>query len=184
MRQHYIHQIDQSGLDALNGLIGNSMPTLYSASLHVRVDNGRPSVKAYDVSIRSASGSWVIVTNDWEGNIEWIDCFAMSVTTAKDPYKVKVSQSGQTVTTEFPCGIVELPGGLVTSVSVYEHRETAHDREVRYDSALVFCFENGTRFALEREDSIAGLMQLKLTADEIGDLDRDYGIRARLLVTV
>jgi hypothetical protein len=180
MNHNYLHHIDQSGLDALNGLIGNSMPTLYSASLHVALENGRVSVKAYDVSI-PASGSWVIVENDCEGYIEWIDCFAMSVTRAKDPHKLTTRQSEGSVVTEFPCGVVSLPCGIVTSVHVFEYREMAHDHDVRYDSALMFTFENGARFALEREDSIVGLMQLKFGADEIADLERDYKIRAHLL---
>src|SRR5258705_772559 len=115
MNHNYLHQIDQAGLDALNGLIGNSMSILYSASLHVGIENGRVSVKAYDVSI-PANGSWVIVENDCEGYMEWIDCFTMSVTRAKDPHKLKTSQSEGSVVTEFPCGVVNLPCGIVTSV--------------------------------------------------------------------
>jgi len=184
MRDNYIHLIDQTGLDALKGLIGESMMMLYSASLHVTVVDGRPHVKAYDVSIGSATGPWVIIQNDWEGYIEWIDCFAMSVTTAQDPHNLKISRSGHKVTIEGPWAEVQLWGGRLTSLDVFEHREIANGHEVLYDCALVFTFQNGRRFALEREDSIVGLMQLRFGADEVNDIERTYSRRVHLSHTV
>ncbi len=59
MRDKYTHLIDQSGLDALRGLVGKSMAKLYSASLQVMIVDDRPHLKAHDVSIRSATGPWV-----------------------------------------------------------------------------------------------------------------------------
>ncbi len=125
-----------------------------------------------------------IVQNDWEGYIEWIDCFAMSVTMARDPYQLEISQSGHKVTIEEPRAEVELWDGLVASVDVLEYREIANDHEVHYDCALVFTFNNGRRFALEREDSIVARMHLKCDADEISDLQRTYSRRVLLSRTV
>lgn len=115
---------------------------------------------AASFSLELSRNRYVVVESEWGDTPEGgIDFHVMSAAVCPTPKNVTVGPGyGGYVTLQRPLSIVRLEHGLglLSRISVYTRDESSEEEEVRYDVGLLFEYDDGRRFALTANESIAG----------------------------
>jgi hypothetical protein len=172
--------IDQTGIDALRQLLGRRLNVLFSSALSVHVTAGTTVIRAPHVSLAAAAGSWVIIDNDWSATRdENIDYHMLAVRPSAAPRDIRVG------TAEFPDAVayphssvtLEYLSSSLTAIGIHTHEIRRPPESVIYDRAVVFRYQDGGGFALEPQDSISGLLEVKSHPTDIRAVEGRYPCR-------
>ncbi len=177
------HAIDQSGVDALSRLLGTRVKSLYTAALSVQVEACERRLLAPHFSLVVAPGTWVVIENDWDDTSkEHLDYHLLSARLSDVPKDIKIGAGRFPAAIAYPHSSLDLDfvSSPLTSIRIHEHHIEGTQESVRYDRALVFRYAGGEAFALAPQNSIAGLLEVKLAANEIEELERSYECRIEI----
>ncbi len=173
--QEFCERLDEESIDALSLLLGSKIQVLWSPSCEIEAGSSVITVESISIPVKRDIGQngFVIVRNDWSDTpVKALDYYFLSVRVDSVPRLIAYS----------PRKLDHLSLHLgaeaqVTKIEILEDSETAEQESVRYDAGLVITRCDGLRFAIVRQNSILGWLQIAHTESEIAQLTADLTVR-------
>lgn len=163
----YEARISEEGISALRKLLGVSIYQLFSPALEVH----DRFITSPNFSLPLCGNEYLIMQNSWlETPKEYIDYWSISAHCSTLPKDIKVvmEEKGQVIVHPVSC-IYLLPASRIVKISIYEAKwsDSECEESVVYDHAVVFHPENGIRFCIMANQSIADLLDFTNHAEAI-----------------
>lgn len=173
--------LDAQELSVLRRLIGLPLQTIFSPAVGV----DKRGVHASHLSMAVEKGKqWLNLRCDWDDTPKHhVDYFHIEVVVGQEPEKIAVKRDEPGIGgLLFPVSSISTNNISPTKrIVVFSMEESFEDESVAYDAAIVFERNDGTRFALVVDNTIAG--QLIFVTDEqaIGSAERKYTQRVTVV---
>ena len=166
--QLYEARISEEGILALRKLLGVSVSQLISPALEVYGH----FISSPSFSISLGDNGYLVIENSWlETPKEYIDYWSISARYSDLPKDIKVEMvEGIENVMQFPVSSVHIqPASRIIKISIYEAKwsDSECEESVIYDQAVVFQQEEGKRFCIMANQSIADLLDFTNHEEEI-----------------
>jgi hypothetical protein len=174
-------KISQEGISALRKLLGVNVCRIFSPGLDV-YDH---LLSTPSLSIPVDGNGYVIVENSWmETPKEYIDYWQISVHSSQQPKDIKVATvEGIENVMQFPVSSINLQqASHIVRIYIYEAEweDPECEESVLYDKGVVFEREDGSRFCIMANESIADLLEFTKDEEEIERLIQESRCRIKL----
>ena len=178
----FIRHLDEASLEAIDALRASNIQTLMSPDCDATAGSAVITVGA--VSIPLQSGRFFILENDWADTPkEWIDYFMLTARTASEPHTVTFVPESGSGTAAYRADHMMLRLGAsmgIERIDVFCAEEDGTNESVSYDAGIRVVRQDGTSFAIVREMSITGFLQIAHTEQDVAELTAGLHVRRTL----
>ena len=166
--KNFIQYLDTSSERALRSAVGKGVGFLFPEAW---LDVNREGILVSSVSISLGHKSYLIVENDWADTpIDYLDYYLFSASLSDKPKDIKVTEdSGPGWLHHHVSTIHTWSPTIIDKVSIYEFSESTEEESVRYDSAILFNYENG-QILLTADQSISGNIEVNHKPEVINEI--------------
>ena len=165
-------KIDRDSEAALKALLNSPTQTLLAP--HADMNYGSSIIAVKHVSIGLAGERFVVLECDWDETAEGYDYYHLSTRLADSPKDIKNQRRAWNYLS-FSLGASQ----AVAAVEVLEAHFVFAEEAVRYDAGIRIIREDGARFAVVCQQSIAGLLEFAALPEDGESLTSDLETRIR-----
>jgi len=177
--KNFVQQFSQESKSALSLCVGRPIQSVLAPSCDLSI--GSSIVTTQSVSIRIGDREFLVLKNDWADTpLEYHNYyfFEASISDRPDDIKVNVQKSAPCWSYEMDHFCLRLGAqSEISTIEVLEDRYDGKTESVQYDAGLIFSLANGNRFAITREESISGFMELSHTTESIREHEEALTVR-------
>ncbi|WP_185814677.1 hypothetical protein [Xanthomonas sp. SS] len=174
-RQH----MDEASIEALNVLLGSRIQSLISPDCDL--DLGSTLITVASISIPIGPERFIVLENEWTDTPEeWINYFFLSARIATAPKDIFYDPNPGPGGAKYKADHLRFhlgPRENLERVDVLCATEAGSVESVSYDAGLIITMRDGLKFAIVRQQSIAALLQIAHTEQDIARATAGLDVR-------